>query len=81
MAIVMAEKMLHTFWQNTNVTNDNYKIQFDAYITVLEAHAGGITVPPALVGGNLRELHPSLRDPNNQLSHQREAAKEEVKEQ
>ena len=53
-AIVMSEKMLHTFWKKTNVVNDNYKSQFGAYVTVLEAYAVGIIVPPALVDGNIR---------------------------
>ena len=53
MAIVMADKTLHTFQKNPNVANDNYKSQFDAYVNVLEAYAGGITVPPDLVDGKL----------------------------
>ena len=35
MAIVMDEKMPHTFWKNPNVENNNYKSQSDAYVTVL----------------------------------------------
>ena len=53
MAIVMADKTLHTFQKNPNVANDNYKSQFDAYVNVLEAYAGRITVPPDLVDGKL----------------------------
>ena len=56
MAILMAEKMLYTFWQNPNVANDDYKRQFKAYVTVLEAYAEGITVLPVLVYGKIREL-------------------------
>ena len=52
-AIVMAEKMLHMLWQNPNVANKYYKIQFNAYINILEVYAGRITVPPALVDGKL----------------------------
>ena len=47
-AIIMTEKILHTFWQNLNVENDNYKSQFGAYVAVLGAYAGNITVSPAL---------------------------------
>ena len=38
MVIVMAEETLHTFRQNTNLENDNYKSQFNTYVTVLEAY-------------------------------------------
>ena len=79
-AIVMAEKTLHTFCKKSNVANDNYKSQFDVYVTVLETYAGGIIVPLALVDGNLRELYPSLSDPNNALSRQHEAETESTKE-
>ena len=81
MSIIMTDKTLYTFFQNPNVSNDDLKSQFDAYITVLEAYAGRITVPPDLVDGKLRELYPSLRYPKNVLSHQREAATEAAKEQ
>ena len=67
MAIVMAKKTLHMFWKNTNVANDDYKIQFDTYVTILEAYTGRINVPPDLVDGKLRELYPSLSDPKNAL--------------
>ena len=80
MAIVMAKKTLHMFWKNPNVENETYKSHFDNYVTVLEAYAGRITVPPDLVDGKLRELYPSLRYPKNVLSHQREAATEAAKE-
>ena len=56
MVIVMAEETLHTFRQNTNLENDNYKSQFNTYVTVLEAYMWNITVPLALVYGNTREL-------------------------
>ena len=75
-SIIMAEKMLHTFWQNPNVENDNYKIHLNTYVTVLEAYAGRITVQPDLEDGKIRELYPSLSDPKNALSHQREATPE-----
>ena len=55
-AIVMAEKILHMFWKNPNVENNDYKIQFDAYVNILEAYAGRITVPLALVDSKLRDL-------------------------
>ena len=80
MAIVMTDKKLHTFWQNTNVANNNCKIQFDAYVTVLQAYGGEITVPPAFVDGKLIEMYPSLSYPNNVISHQREEATELAKE-
>ena len=80
MAKVMYKNTLHTFLQNNNVANDDYKSQLDAYITVLEAHADRITVPPTLLGGKIKELYPSFRDPKNELSHQFEAATEAVKE-
>ena len=79
MAILMSEKTLHKFFQNPNGSNNDYKSQFNAYVTILEAYVGRITVPLALVDGNLRELYPSLGDPNNVLSHQREAAIEAAK--
>ena len=60
MAIVMTEKMLHIFWQNPNMENDNYKSQFNAYVAVLEAYLDGITVPPALVDSKIINLYPSL---------------------
>ena len=44
------------FWKNPNVENDAYNSQFDAYVTVLEAYAGGITVPPYFLDGNFREF-------------------------
>ena len=51
MAIVMSKKMLHSFWKNPNVANENYKSQFDAYIIIYEACASGITIPPDLMDG------------------------------
>ena len=63
MVIVVAEKTLHTFWKNPNVANDNYKIRFVAYVTVLEAHAVRITAPLAVVDGKSRQLYPSIRYP------------------
>ena len=56
MTIVMTKKMLHMFWKNLNIANNNYKRKFDAYIIVLEEYTGRITVPLALVDGKLREL-------------------------
>ena len=78
--IVMSKKTLHTFWKNPNVENDDYKSQLDAYITVLEVYVVGITAPPTLVDGTLRELYPPLSDPKNVLSHQSEAASGSAKE-
>ena len=72
MYIVMDEKMLHMLWQNTNVENN---------VTVLEAYAGRITVPPTLVDDNLRELYPSLSDLKNVLLYQHDAETEAAKEQ
>ena len=66
-AILMDQKTLHTFWKNPNVENDNYKSQFDIYVTFLKAYKGGITVSLDLVVGNHRELHASLSDPKNAL--------------
>ena len=77
----MAKKTLHTFWKNPNVEKDNYKSQFDAYVTVLEACVGGISVPPDLVDENLRELYPLLGNLKNELSNQIEAATEAAKDQ
>ena len=67
MVILMSEKTLHPFWKNTNVANNDYNSQYDAYVTVLDAYAGGITVPTALVYGKLKELYPSLSNPENAL--------------
>ena len=61
--------------------NDNYKSQFDVYVAILEAYAGGINVPPDLVDGKLRDLYPSLSEPNNSLLHHNEAATQAAKEQ
>ena len=71
MAIIMAEKTPHTFWNNTNMANDNCKIQVNAYATVLEAYAGGATKNTDLVYFKLREIYLSLRDPKSALLHQR----------
>ena len=76
----MSEKTLHMFWKNPNVENDAYNSQFDAYVTVLEAYGGEITVPPAFVDGKLIEMYPSLSYPKNVISHQREEATELAKE-
>ena len=69
MVIVVAEKTLHTFWKNPHVANNDYKSQFDAYVTVLETYAGRIIITPALIDVNLRELYPSLSNLKNALSH------------
>ena len=80
MAIVMTDKKLHTFWQNTNVANNDYRIRFYSYITALEGYADKITVPLALVGGKIIELYPSFRNQKNALLNQREAEIEAAKE-
>ena len=79
-AIVMAKKMLHIFWQNTNVANNDYRIRFYSYITALEGYADKITVPLALVGGKIIELYPSFRNQKNTLLNQSEAEIEAAKE-
>ena len=55
-ATVMAKKILHMFWQNTNLANNDYKIQFDAHVNILEAYAVRMTIPPALLDSKLRDL-------------------------
>ena len=79
-AILMDHKTLHTFWKNPNVANNNYKIQFDTYVNVLVAYTSESNILPDFVDGNLRELYPSLSDPNNALSRQHEAETEATKE-
>ena len=49
MKIVMAERTLHTFFQKMGTLNDDYKSQFNAYVMVLEAYCGGVSVPQILV--------------------------------
>ena len=63
------------------MANEYYKSQFDTYVTVLEAYAGGINIPPALVDDKLRELHPSISDLKNTIPNMREEATEAANEQ
>ena len=35
MAIVMLERTLHNFFQKMGTSNNDYKSQFDAYVTVM----------------------------------------------
>ena len=58
MAIVMAERTLYTFFQKMGTSNDNYKSQFDVYVTVLEAYCDGVIVPQILVDTKMKELYP-----------------------
>ena len=62
MVIVMAERTLHTFLQQMGTSNDDYKSQFDTYVTVLEAYCGGVRVPQILVDTKVKELYPSVLD-------------------
>ena len=57
MAIVMAERTLHIFFQHMGKSNDNYKSQFNDYVTVLYAYCGGVSVPQILVDTKLKELY------------------------
>ena len=61
-SIVVAERTLHTFFQNRGASNDYYKSQFDAYVTVLEAYCGGMSVTQILADTKLKELYPSVLD-------------------
>ena len=36
--------------------NDNYKSKFDAYVTVMDAYCGGVSVLHILVDTKLKEL-------------------------
>ena len=54
MAIVVAERTLHTFFRKMVTSNDDYKSQFDAYVTVMEAQFGGVSVPQLLVDTKLK---------------------------
>ena len=49
MATVMAERTLHTFLPHMGTSNEDYKSQFDAYVTVLEAYYGGVSINQILV--------------------------------
>ena len=74
MAIVMAERKLHTFFQQMGISNENYKSQFHAYVTVLKAYCGGVIVPHVLVYTNLKELYPLVSDVTTaDSSHRTEA--------
>ena len=54
MAIVMAESTLHTLFHQMGTSNGDYKSQLDAYVTVLEAYCGGVSVPQILVDTKLK---------------------------
>ena len=56
-AIVMAERTLQTFFQQMGTPNNDYKSQFDAYVTVLEAYCGGVGVYQILVDTKFKELY------------------------
>ena len=58
MTIIMADRTLHTFFQQMGKSNDNYKSQFDVYVTVLEAYCDGVIVPQILVDTKMKELYP-----------------------
>ena len=62
MAIVMAERKLHTFFQQMGTLNGNYKIQFGAYVTALKVCCGGVSVPQILVDTKLKELYHLVSD-------------------
>ena len=62
MVIVMEERTLHTFFQNMGKSNNNYKIQFGAYVMVLEAYCGGVNAPQIVVDTKLKELYPLVSD-------------------
>ena len=69
----MAERTLHTSFHKMGTSNNDYKSQFDAYVTVLEAYCGGVSVPRVLVDTNLKELYPSVSDVTTADSIQRMA--------
>ena len=54
-------------------SNDDYKSQFNAYVMVLEAYCGGVSVPQILVDTKLKELYPSVSDATTANGHQRMA--------
>ena len=62
MAIVIAKRTLYTFFQKIVTSNDNYKSHFDAYVRVLEACCGGVSVTQILVDTKLKEFYPSVLD-------------------
>ena len=56
-------------------SNDDYKSQFNAYVMVLEAYCGGVSVPQILVDTKLKQLYPSGSDVTTADSGQRTADK------
>ena len=74
MAIVMAERTLYTFFQKMGTSNDNYKSQFDVYVTVPEVYCGGVSIPQVLVDTKLKEFYSSVLDVTTADSSQRTAA-------
>ena len=74
MAIVLAEMTLYIFFQQMGTSNDDYKSQFNEYVTVLEAYCDGVSVPQVLVNTNLKELYPSISDVTTAENSQHTAA-------
>ena len=74
MAIVMVERTLYTFFQKMSTLKNNYKSQFDAYVMVLGAYCGGVSVPQILVDTKLKELYPSATHVSTANGDQRTAA-------
>ena len=74
MAIVMAERTLHTFFQKMGMSNNDYNGQFDAYVTGIEAYCVGVSVPHILVDTKLKELYPLISDVTTNDGGQRTSA-------
>ena len=50
------DKMLHMFFQKTNMSNKKYKIQFDAFVIVLISYRGCNPIQPEFVKANLKAM-------------------------
>ena len=48
-ALVKADTTLHMFCKKPNMTNNQYKTQLEAYITVLESYWGCVPIHPDLL--------------------------------
>jgi hypothetical protein len=61
-ALVQANKALYTFWQQSNMPNDEYLKLFNSRVTVLETLGGRVPVHDTLVLAKLKDMGVSPED-------------------